>query len=87
MLAKRVNELEVAHRALHARLEGLFMASFVMLPLINETQAVKRRLLTSALDALNDHMESRGLDDVFQADARAAIDALTDVILLPQVAA
>lgn len=83
----RINQIEKAHRALHARVEGLFMACFVMLPLINETQAVKCRLLTTAVDALNEHMHSKGYDDAFQADARASIDALTDVILLPQVPA
>ena len=84
---QRINQLENAHRMLHARVEGLFMACFVMLPLINETQAVKCRLLTSAVDLLNDHMASSGYDEAFQANARASIDALTDVILLPQVAA
>ncbi len=84
---QRINQLEAAHRALHAQFEGLFVACFVMLPLINETQDVKRKLLTSAVDALNERMESNGYDDAFQKDARAAIDALSDVILLPEVMA
>ncbi len=85
-LTKRLNALEQAHRAMHARHEALIMVCRVMLPLISAPAVLKQRLLTGAYDALNDHMQKAGFDEEFQQSARAAVDEISHTILLNVVA-
>jgi hypothetical protein len=75
-LEERLTALEDAHRALHARHEGLMMATRVMLPLICARPTDIRRMSVLAYDALNEHMEKNELDEPFQ---QVALEALHEV--------
>lgn len=78
----RINALELAHRALHARHEGLMMVCRVMLPLINVHLSLKQRMSITAYDAMAEHMSKRGFDSDFQQKTQAAVEELTAVILI-----
>jgi hypothetical protein len=72
-LEDRLAALEDAHRALHARHEGLMMATRVMMPFMCARPTDLRKLSVLAYDALNEHMEKNGLDEPFQQVAREAV--------------
>jgi hypothetical protein len=81
-LEQRLDRLEAAHRALHARHEGLMIVCRVMLPFIDAPQAVKQKMMLLAYDALTQHMEKTGCDDEFQQVAREAIDEIANTVLV-----
>lgn len=72
----RLETLAQAHRVLAARNESLIMCCRIMFPFIKIDAGLKQRLMTSAYDALTQHMEKANFDDEFQAIARAAIDEI-----------
>lgn len=80
-LAKRIDTLENAHRALHARHEALAIMCRMLFPLVNANPCVKQQLTTRAYDLLNDLMEANAFDDEWQALVRKAMDELTKTIL------
>ncbi len=80
-IEKRLEALESAHRALHARHEALMIGCRVLLPFINIPQDAKKLLLLAANEALTEHMDLNGLDDEFQRIARKAIDELAATLM------
>ncbi len=81
-ITERVNQLEDAHRALHARHEALAIMCRMTLPFMIGSSSAKQALTTRAYDVMNELMESHALDDEFQAHARKAMDELTKNILV-----
>lgn len=78
----RLNTLENAHRALAARHEALLTCCRVMLPFIKVESSVKQRLMTSAYDAINAHMDMAMHDDEYQQLVRSAFDEIAGSILV-----
>lgn len=77
----RIERLENAHRALHARHEALMLMCRMLFPLVKSDHALKQQITTLAYDVLSDLMHERGFDDAFQEDVRSAMDELTQTIL------
>lgn len=80
-LEQRVEQLVEAHRALAARCEALMQVSKVMLAVIPGDEAMKSKLLLSAYDATNTHMDNAGFDEQQQAAIRRSMDEMARVIL------
>jgi len=80
-LEDRIDRLEDAHRALAAQHTALMQVCRVMLPLIAADPAMVSRMLLAAYDSSNEHMDTDGMDDEYQALLREAIDLLSEPIL------
>jgi hypothetical protein len=79
---ERLERLENAHRALAAKHEALHACCRVMLPFVKVENSVKQRLMTSAYDAINEHMDKAKHDDEYQQLVRGAFDEIADSILV-----
>lgn len=71
-----------AHRALAARQEALFQISKVMFALIPDGSGLKRRLLASANDAIQMHMQNAGHDQEYKQLVQSSMDELRQILLL-----
>lgn len=80
-LIKRVEQLEKAHRALHARHEALTIITGKFLPLIRVSLSLKHLKAIKAYDEISALMDAHGHDAEFQEMVRESIDELTAMIL------